>query len=195
MDLNHTEVIIVMDRSGSMEAIKSDMEGGLDQFFADQKKEPGRCTVTLTQFDDRYEVVYSGKDLKDVPKAALEPRGMTALLDAVGKTINEVGDRLAKTKEKDRPGRVIFLIVTDGCENASHEFSHAQVKKMIEEQTSKYNWLFVYLGANQDAFAEANKLGILIANNFVANSVGTQALYGNVSRGVSDYRGGRGYHN
>ncbi len=195
MDLNHTEVIIVLDRSGSMVSIKSDMEGGLDQFFAEQKKEPGRCTVTLAQFDDKYEVVYSGRDLKDVPKAFLDPRGMTALLDAVGKTINEVGSRLAKTEEKDRPGRVIFLIITDGCENASREFSPKQVKTMIKEQTDKYNWLFVYLGANQDAFAEAGNLGILTARNFAANSVGTHALYDSLSRGVSDYRGGRGYGN
>ena len=193
MNQDHTEVIIVLDRSGSMHTIKKDMEGGLNQFFADQKKEPGRCSVTLTQFDTDYEIVYSGKDLKDVPKAELIPRGSTALLDAIGRTIHEVGSRLAKTDEADRPGRIIFLIITDGMENASKEFDQVAIKALVEKQTNKYSWCFVYLGANQDAFAEARKYGIALATNYEANSIGTRAATGDMSKSVSNYRSGGGY--
>lgn len=193
MNKEHTEVIIVLDRSGSMESIKTDMEGGINQFFEDQKKEPGRCSVTFTQFDNEYEILYSGVDIQSVPKAVLVPRSMTALLDAVGRTIKEVGDRLAKTAEADKPGRVIMLIVTDGLENASKEFTHRQVKALIEEQTSKYNWMFVYLGANQDAFSAAAGIGIKCAVNFQANAAGTSSATKGMSAGVKRYRKGREY--
>lgn len=116
MDQTHTEIVIVLDRSGSMQNIRSDMEGGLNRFFEEQKAEPGRCSVTLTQFDDEYEITYSGKDLREVPQVVLVPRGGTALLDALGRTINEVDQRLTDTPERDSPDRVIFVIVTDGEE-------------------------------------------------------------------------------
>ena len=193
MNADHTEVIIVLDRSGSMDSIKNDMEGGINQFFEDQKKEPGRCSVTLTQFDNEYEIVYSGVDIQSVPKVSLVPRSMTALLDAVGRTIKEVGDRLAKTAEANKPGRVIMLIVTDGLENASREFTNAQVKALIEEQTSKYNWMFVYLGANQDAFAVAAGMGVKCASNFQANAAGTSGATKGMSAGVKRYRKGGEY--
>lgn len=194
MNQDHTEIVIVLDRSGSMSSIKEDMEGGLNQFFEDQKKEPGRANVTLTQFDTEYEIVYSGKDLKDVPAAELTPRNATALLDAIGRTIHEVGKRLADTDEADRPGKVIFLIITDGLENASREFTRTQVKTLIKEQIAKYSWAFVYLGANQDSFAEARSLGIDIAVDYTADSVGTRAATEGMSKGVSRYRGGGGYN-
>jgi len=189
-----TEIVIVLDRSGSMRYIKDDMEGALDQFFDDQKKEPGRCLVTLTQFSDSYEIVYSGIDLKQVPKTLLLPMGSTALLDAIGRTILAVGERLTNTPEPERPGKVIFLIITDGQENASKGFSRDQIKNMIREQTDKYSWLFVYLGANQDAFAEAATMGILYVQGYQANSVGTRAVIGATSTGVSNYRKGKGYN-
>jgi len=188
-----TEIIIVLDRSGSMQKIRGDMEGGLDKFFEDQRKLPGRCTVTLTQFSDRYEVVYQGCDIKDVPQACLVPDGTTALLDAVGRTINEVGKRLADTPEAERPGRVLFLIITDGRENASREFRRDDIKKMVQHQTEKYSWQFVYLGANQDAFAEASSIGISLAQDYHATKVGTKDMVASVSRGTERYRGGGGY--
>ena len=194
MNQDHTEIIIVLDRSGSMNLIKNDMEGGLNQFFEEQKKEPGRATVTLTQFDTEYDVVYSGIDIQSVPKAELVPRGGTALLDAVGRTIHEVGSRLSKTPEADRPGRVIFLIITDGQENSSREFTSEQVKALIKEQIEKYSWQFVYLGANQDAFAEAGHLGINIAVNYKADSAGARGMTSGMSAGVKSYRKGKGYN-
>jgi uncharacterized protein YegL len=190
---NHTEVIIVLDRSGSMSSIREDMEGGLNQFFEEQKKEPGKCTVTLAQFDDKYEIVYEGTDIQEVPGASLVPRNSTALCDAVGRTINAVGKRLSDMLETDRPGRVIFLIITDGRENASKEFSRDEVKRLIEQQEKKYNWLFVYLGANQDSFAEAQGYGIATAKNFTADSKGTSDMLQGASRGVSSYRSGGSY--
>lgn len=193
MNENHTEVIIVLDRSGSMQKIRGDMEGGLDRFFEEQRKLPGRCTVTLTQFNDRYEVVYQGRDIQDVPQAGIVPSGNTALLDAVGRTINEVGKRLADTPEAERPGRILFLIITDGRENVSREFRREDIKKMVQHQTEKYSWQFVYLGANQDSFAEASLLGISLAQNYQATSVGTKDLMSSVTRGTERYRVGEGY--
>lgn len=188
-----TEVVIVLDRSGSMQDIREDMEGGLNHFFEEQKKEPGSCQVTLVQFDDAYEVVYSGKDLNEVPPAQLVPRGCTALRDALGKTINSVGERLAKTPEADRPSKVVFVIITDGLENASKEFSHEQIQEMVKHQQEQYSWLFVYLGANQDAFAVGSSLGTQQSRGYQATSGGVFNMFEGVTRGISKYRGGFGY--
>lgn len=194
MNQDHTEIIIVLDRSGSMSRIKTDMEGGLNQFFEDQKKLPGKCTVTLAQFDDSYEVVYEGRDIKEVPEAKLVPRGNTALLDAVGRTISAVGERLAKMDEADRPGRVLFLIVTDGEENSSREYKSVdKIKQMIQHQTDKYSWCFVFLGANQDAFQSGGRIGIVRAQNFAATPHGVRGMTSDMSKGTESYRAGRGY--
>lgn len=194
-DQNYTEIVIIMDRSGSMEPIKKDMEGGLDRFFSEQKAEPGRCSVTLVQFDHEYQVVYQNKPLADVPPANLEPRGMTALLDAMGRTIKTVGERLAKTPECDRPGKVIVLVITDGDENASQEFKDRErIKAMVKEQSEKYSWLFVYLGANQDSFSAASGVGVATARDFKATPAGVKSMYSGASRGVARYRGGGSYN-
>ena len=155
-----TDITLVVDRSGSMREIQSDAEGGINSFIERQAKEPGEALLTLVQFDTEYEFVHRGLPINDVPSYELAPRGMTALLDAVGRAVNETGQRLAKMEEKDRPGLVIFVIMTDGLENSSREFTKSQVKEMIQEQQEKYNWHFTFLGADQDAFAEAGGLGI-----------------------------------
>ncbi len=155
-----SDITVILDRSGSMQSIQSDAEGGLNAFISKQKEQPGRANFTLVQFDDKYEVVHSGVPIRQVPHCKLVPRGNTALLDAVGRTINEVGDRLSKTPESDRPGLVVIVILTDGLENASREFSSAKIKEMIDHQREVYKWQFTYLGANQDAFAVAAKMGI-----------------------------------
>jgi hypothetical protein len=143
-----------------MQQIRSDAEGGVNAFIESQAREPGEALLTLVQFDTEYEFVHQGLPIRDVPKYHLVPRGNTALLDAVGRAINETGARLAAMPEADRPGLVIFVVMTDGLENSSREFSKAQVKEMIERQQSAYNWHFTFLGANQDAFAEAGAMGI-----------------------------------
>jgi len=155
-----TDITLVIDRSGSMEPIRHDAEGGVNAFVAEQAKQPGEALLTLVQFDTEYEFIHRGVPVRQVQPYQLEPRGSTALLDAVGRAILETGDRLAKMTEADRPGLVVFVIVTDGEENSSKEFSKDKIKEMITHQQDAYHWQFTFLGANQDAFAEAGGLGI-----------------------------------
>jgi len=168
-----TDITLVIDRSGSMEAIREDAEGGVNAFVREQAKQPGEALLTLVQFDTEYDFIHKGVPVKQVPAYKLVPRGNTALLDAVGRAINETGERLAKMAESDRPGLVILVIVTDGQENSSHEFSKARIKEMIDQQQTKYKWQFTFLGANQDAFAEAGGMGIHAAGvaNFAPGKV------------------------
>lgn len=147
-----------------MESIHSDAEGGVNAFLADQANHPGEAVLTLVQFDTEYEFVHRGVPIKRLPRYKLVPRAGTALLDAVGRAINETGERLAKIPEKDRPGLVIFVIVTDGEENSSKEFSLAKVKQMIEHQQTVYKWQFTFLSADANAFAEAGGMGIAPAS-------------------------------
>src|SRR5262249_34920935 len=147
-----TDITVVVDRSGSMAACQSDAEGGLNTFINEQKRLPGESLFTLVQFDTEYEFVHKGIPIRDVPPYHLVPRGSTALLDAVGRAIIETGERLRNMKEADRPGLVVFVILTDGQENSSREFQLAKIKEMVQHQQDVYKWQFTYLGANQDAF-------------------------------------------
>ena len=140
-----------------------------------------------------YELLHDGvniQDVKELTNKEYYARGMTALLDAIGKTINSVGERLSKTKEEDRPSKIIFVITTDGQENSSKEFTQKQIKEMIEHQTNTYNWQFMFLGANIDTVSTAQSFGISgqFASNYTANSRGTDALYTTLSKSVSSYR-------
>ncbi len=162
-----TDITLVVDRSGSMAQVREDAEGGVNSFIEQQAKEPGEALLTLVQFDTEYEFLHKGVPISQVPKYELVPRGMTALLDAVGRAINETGERLAKMDEPDRPGLVVFVVMTDGQENSSKEFSKTDIKAMIQRQQDTYHWHFTFLGANQDAFAEAGGMGIAAAG--VAN--------------------------
>lgn len=155
-----TDITLVIDRSGSMESIRDDAQGGVNAFLAEQAKQPGEALLTLVQFDTEYEFLHKGVPIQQAPAYELHPRGGTALLDAVGRAINETGERLAKMAEQDRPGLVIFVIVTDGHENSSREFSKTQIKEMIQRQQNVYRWHFTFLGADQNAFAEAGGMGI-----------------------------------
>ena len=155
-----SDITLVVDRSGSMAQVRNDAEGGVNTFISQQVTEPGEALLTLVQFDTEYEFLHTGVPVQNVPKYELVPRGMTALLDAVGRAINETGERLAKMPEADRPGLVVFVVTTDGEENSSKEFNKSQIKEMIERQQNDFNWHFTFLGANQDAFAEAGGMGI-----------------------------------
>lgn len=197
MKTNLTEIVFILDRSGSMKHLTSDTIGGFNSFIDEQKKVDGEALLTTILFDDEYEILHNGVNLKVVKPLTTNEysvRGFTALLDAIGKTINEVGDRLSKTKEEERPSKVIFIITTDGEENSSKEFKQEQVKSMIENQTNNYNWQFIFLGANIDAVATAQRYGINanLAHTYTANSVGTQSLYTSVSKGVGGERGVQG---
>jgi hypothetical protein len=177
-----TDITLVVDRSGSMSSIRADAEGGINTLLAEQAAQPGQALLTLVHFDTEYEFVHRGVPVSRVPPYRLLPRGMTALLDAVGRAIAETGERLARTAEAERPGLVVFVVVTDGQENSSREYTKARIKEMIEHQQSVYNWQFTFLGANQDAFAEAGGLGIDASGvaNYAPGKVG--AAY----RGTSD---------
>ncbi len=155
-----TDITLVVDRSGSMEAVKEDAQGGVNAFITRQAGEPGEALFTLVQFDTSYEFVHHGVPISQVPRYELYPRGATALLDAVGRALNETGSRLAAMPEQDRPGLVIFVIVTDGHENSSHHFTKPQIQEMIRRQQDVYSWQFTFLGADQDAFDEAAQMGI-----------------------------------
>lgn len=159
-DPTYTDITMVLDRSGSMQSIRDDTVGGFDAFIAEQRKLSGRCTVSLVQFDNEYEEVYTGRDLADVPSLTLVPRGSTAMLDAIGRAVNATGARLAALPEQQRPGTVILGIMTDGLENASREFSYPMIKALIEQQEQTYGWTFMYLGANQDAIEVGASIGV-----------------------------------
>ena len=157
-DLTH--LYFLLDRSGSMHSIVDDTVGGFDAFIAEQRSTAGECRVTLAQFDDHYEEVYADRPVADVPSLALQPRGTTALLDSVARLVMDAGQRLAALPEDQRPGTVVVGIMTDGLENASREWTHPQVKQLIERQTRDYGWQFLYLGADQDAVEVGMSIGV-----------------------------------
>lgn len=195
MKADYTDITVVIDRSCSMWDLKNEVIGGFNSFIDDQKKIKGAATVTLVQFDDRYEVNYKGKNIQDVPNLSHEtyiPRGLTAMYDAIGKTIVSTGERLASMKECDRPSKVIFIIQTDGEENASEEYCISQIKKMIEEQEKVYSWEFVFIGANINAKNTASNIGIKKdkAMTFAFNSKGAKEAFNSISNNVAKYRSG-----
>lgn len=192
---NKTEIVLIVDRSGSMGTIKRDMEGGFKTFINEQKKQPGEATITYYQFDDQFEKVFEAKNIKDVDEITIDPRGMTALIDASCRAIDQVGVRLSNTPESDRPSNVMVVMITDGAENASKEFTADQLKEKIKHQTDKYNWKFIFLGANIDAVKVGSHYGISAANtmSFAANSKGISASVDTLTRATSLYRSGADY--
>ena len=157
-DLTH--LYFLLDRSGSMQSIKTDTEGGFAAFIEEQRKAPGECRVTLAQFDDVYEVVYSDRPIADVPPLDLQPRNMTALHDAMGRLITDAGAELAALPQAQRPSTVIVAIMTDGMENASKEWTHPAIKALVTQQSGQWGWQFMYMGADQDAVEVGSSLGI-----------------------------------
>lgn len=196
MKNNHTDITIVLDRSGSMGrmgSVAADTIGGFNQFLDDQKKVPGTATITLNQFDDKYERVIDAQDIQtahNLTKETFVPRGMTALLDGIGKSISDTGTRLSAIDESNRPSKVVMVIITDGGENSSKEYTKTQINKMIQEQRDKYSWEFVFLGANQDAIATAESFSIPKGNamTYAHNSAGTISAFASTSRNLQSVR-------
>ena len=192
MNLNLTEIIFLMDRSGSMGGLETDTIGGFNAFIKKQTGMEGDTIVTTVLFDDKYELLYNGIEAKKVKLSNKEyfVRGSTALLDAIGKTILDVGYRLSVIGEEHRPAKVIFVITTDGMENASREFTYAKVKELIKHQQEKYHWEFIFLGANIDATKEASNIGISKNNafNYEASKDGVENMYLYASEVVSEKR-------
>ncbi len=186
-----TEIVLIVDRSGSMHAIRTDAEGGINSFIDEQKKVPGEATLTLCQFDTQYDVVHENKPIADVPPYTLNPGGGTALLDAIGKTITSHKTRVDNTPEPNRPGKIIYVIVTDGEENSSQNYNRDQINELITGRRDADSWEFIFLAANQDAMQEAHALGISGAGamNFGASAKGVDAAYCVSSAAVSNLRG------
>lgn len=193
---NHTLIAALLDRSGSMASSKAATEDGWRELINEQRQEPGQCQVTLAQFDTRYEVLYPATDIGAVPEFEVEPRGQTALLDATGRFITEVGEVLAALPEERRPGKVICLIMTDGMENASREWTWGALKALITQQREVYGWEFIFLGANIDAVEVGARMGMDRdkAMTFAADSyVGNRRAYAVTSAKISDARAGRDF--
>lgn len=187
MNPNKTEIVVLVDRSGSMSGLVKDMELGYANFVKDQETVAGEAALTLVTFDTQgIDTIYESAPLAVARTFTLNPRGGTPLLDAVAKTIDAVGARLAKLSDNQKPANVFFMIITDGEENSSKEFKKADVQERVKRQTEQYNWHFIYLGANVDAFNEASSLGISTYNaaNFTPNSASIAAAYG-VSSGTA----------
>lgn len=195
-----TYIIFVIDRSGSMESIRTDMIGGFNAFIREQQAaKPGDCRVFAYKFDTVYEPMFEDKALAEVPeltKENYEPRGSTALYDSLAKTIVDIGARLAALPEDQRPERVLVVTITDGEDN-SHlsgkeftKYTSAQVKEMVDHQRTVYSWDFVYIGANQDAWAVGGSMGYASSStlNYVADSDGTAYAFDKLSKGVTSYR-------
>ena len=188
-----TDVTVILDRSGSMQSIASDVIGGFNGFLAEQQRQVGDCRLTLIQFDDQYEVVYAAQPIAHASRLTedtFQPRGSTALLDAIGRTMDSTGRRLAALSEDERPDRVMLVIITDGLENASSDFTREQIFGMISTQRDVFHWSFLFLAANQDAIAEGAKVGIGAQQSltFSATGSGVRAASRRMSRAVSSLR-------
>jgi len=190
---DYTHISIVLDRSGSMQSCLNDTIGGFNQFLSAQKQESGEATITMIQFDDEYEVLMDMLPLAnaiDLSRENYVPRDCTALLDAIGRTINNVEHKINEKEEDQRPEKVIFVIITDGGENSSREFNHGQVMEMINRHKDENKWEFVFIGANQDAINVGGGMGIrgTSAMSYAQSSVGTQAMYSSLTRNLTSYR-------
>lgn len=188
-----TELVFILDKSGSMSGLEDDTIGGFNAMLAKQQKEAGQATITTVLFDDKYELLHDRIDIKGIRPITDKEYcigGSTALLDAVGKTIHKIGNAQKYTNEDQRAGKVVFVITTDGMENASCEYSYDKIRQMIEHQKAKFNWEFIFLGANIDAVSTAAKFGIHAdrAANYHADSQGTALNYSAVSSAVSELR-------
>jgi hypothetical protein len=183
-----TEIVVVLDRSGSMESIRKDMIGGFAHFVSEMRALSGDCVLSLYQFDDVYEKVFEEKPLADVGALVLEPRRSTALLDAVAFAIHGVGARLSAKAEDDRPGAVVVVIITDGHENSSKEYSRAHLRALISTQEKDFKWRFMYLGAEASSFDDAHDMGINTVAMYDASAAGVKGMAHGVARSVGTYR-------
>lgn len=168
-DSNYTHLLTVVDRSGSMAPVAKDMIGGLNNFFAEQAEGEGKCLVDYSQFDTVYEQAFTDVPVSEA-KAVLTPRGGTALLDAIGQSVTDLGEKLAAMPESERPGTVIVVVVTDGEENSSTEWKPEAVKALIKNQEDKYNWRFTFLGANIDAVSVGSLYGFGAGSSLTYNT-------------------------
>ena len=196
MKKNLTELVFILDRSGSMAGLEGDTIGGFNAMIEKQKGEPGEALVSTVLFDHESEVIHDRVDIQRIEPMTRQQyyvRGCTALLDAVGGAIHHIGNVHKYAREEDRPEKTLFVITTDGMENASRKYSYDRLKAMIERQKEKFGWEFIFLGANIDAAKEAARFGIREdrAANYHADSKGTAVVYEAVSEAVCSVRGSK----
>ena len=196
MKKNLTEIVFILDRSGSMAGLEKDTVGGFNAMIEKQRQEPGEAVVSTVLFDNESVVIHDRVSLDKVPALTEKEyyvRGCTALLDAVGSAIHHIGNVHKYAREEDRPEKTLFVITTDGMENASRRYTYEKLKAMIERQKERYGWEFLFLGANIDAAKEAARFGISEARaaNYNADSVGTSVIYEAVSETVCNFRSSR----
>ena len=187
---NLTLIAALLDRSGSMQDCKRATETGFDELIAKQRSEPGKAVVTLSMFDDVYENVYTDIPIAEVGPLELVPRNTTAMLDATGRFITEIGEQLAALPESARPGTVICLIMTDGYENASVEWTWAAVEALITQQRERYNWKFIFLGANIDAVQVGKRMGVPAAGALTYEPMAVGSAMRSTSRVMASVRAG-----
>lgn len=194
---DYTHIHILLDRTGSMEIIRDDTIGGFNTFLKEQKTLPGKATLSLIQFDSRdpYEKIYDFKPITEVPELTKEtyiPRATTPLLDALGRTINDVESQIKAINSEERPERVVVVVITDGQENASREFKKDQIEKMIKEKQNNDKWQFVFLSADLNSIDDAFAIGFVPQSTmtFDANEKGVTNMYISVSNSVANYRAG-----
>ena len=188
-----TELVFILDRSGSMSGLEKDTIGGFNSMLEKQRKEPGDAVVSTVLFDNETEVIHDRVVIADVPNLADKEyfvRGCTALLDAVGGAIHHIGNVHKYARKEDVPEKTLFIITTDGMENASHHYTYDKVRNMIERQKERYGWEFLFLGANIDAAAEAKRFGIdeSMAANYHCDEVGTVLNYEVISEAITSVR-------
>ena len=193
MKKNLTELVFILDRSGSMAGLEQDTIGGFNAMLQKQRGEPGEAVISTVLFDNETEVIHDRLPLDRVSALTEKEyyvRGCTALLDAVGGAIHHIGNVHKYAREEDRPEKTLFVITTDGMENASRRYTYDKVKSMIERQRGKYGWEFLFLGANIDAAREAARFGIRAdcAADYHADSIGTEAVYESVCEAVCQVR-------
>ena len=196
MKKNLTELVFILDRSGSMAGLEDDTIGGFNAMIQKQKDEPGEAFVSTVLFDNVSEVIYDREvvqKIKPITRNEYYVRGCTALLDAVGGAIHHIGNVHKYAREEDRPEKTLFVITTDGMENASRKYSYEKVRSMIERQKERYRWEFIFLGANIDAAKEAARFGIDAdcAADYHADSKGTAVIYEAMSEVVCNVRASR----
>ena len=191
MNNNLTEIIYVLDRSGSMWHLAHDAAGGYNAFLAEQRaKEDGEYRITTVLFNDEAQTITYHLDVRNASDLTLDrynPRDTTALLDAVGKTIDDAGEYYASLPEEERPAKVIFVIMTDGQENSSRHYNHNKVKEMIQHQESKYGWTFLFVGAGIDAYESSAGIGISSINTVSVSATdrGIGNMYASMSNAVN----------
>jgi len=196
MKNNKTELVFILDKSGSMSGLESDTIGGFNSMLKKQQKEEGEAIVTTVLFDNNYQVLHDRININAVNPISEKEyfvEGTTALLDAIVKTINKVVNVQRNSTDDYRADKVLFVIITDGMENASKEYSYNKISKMIETEKNKYGWEFIFLGANIDAEKAAADIGIDAdkAVNYHSDSIGTKISYAAVEQAVHDIRKGK----